>query len=91
MNIQSVKNKVKTLQIDPSAKNTLVILVAALGMMSGLLASEVKELGSWTEATNPKFIAAVMGHFSLVVGAYIAGRLTPENRNGRKTRKDDET
>jgi hypothetical protein len=90
MNIQSLKNKASNFQIDPSAKNTLVILVAALGMMSGLLASEVKELGSWTEATNPKFIAAVMGHFSLVVGAYIAGRLTPENRKGKRTREYDE-
>lgn len=64
-------------------------VLAALGMLVGLMASEVRGISSWAEATDPKFISAFMGHFSTVVAAFIAGRLLPQNRNNRRTRSDD--
>lgn len=66
-----------------------IVLVAALGMMSTLMAAEVKELAHWNEILNPSFIGTLMGHFGSVIGAYIAGRLTPDNRNGKFTRDSD--
>jgi len=69
-----------------------IILIAALGMMSGLLSHDVASLQSLSEVTTPKFIASVMGHLSAVITAFVGGKIIPENRNeNKRTRFNDET
>ena len=53
------------------------LFVAAIGMMAGLLAVEVRELAAWSDATSPSFISGVLAHFGVVVGAFVGGKLIP--------------
>lgn len=69
-----------------------LVFIAALGMMCGLLSHDVSRLSHWDEAVQPAFIAVVMAHFSVVVMAFIGGKLIPEEREqGMKTRSTDVT
>jgi len=67
-----------------------VVFIVALGMMSGLMANDVGKLTSWNGAFQPSFIVIVMSHFGSVVVAFVGGKMIPENRNSKLTRKDDE-
>jgi len=67
-----------------------VLFIVALGMMSSLMAADVGKLVNWQGATTPAFVALIMAHFGTVVVAFVAGKLIPESRNGKQTRKDDE-
>lgn len=58
-----------------------IVFIVALGMMSGLLATDVGKLTQWNQALTPAFIAVVMAHFGVVITAFIGGKLIPENRN----------
>ncbi len=55
-----------------------VILIAALGMMAGLLSPEVTALHEWGEAIGPGFVGKALGHFAVVVAAFIGGKLLPQ-------------
>jgi hypothetical protein len=67
-----------------------MIFIAALGMMAGLTAADVTTLKSWQEAVTPEFVGLQMLHFSVVVGAFIAGKLIPTERNpDMRTRDSD--
>lgn len=65
------------------------VLVAAMGMILGLLAIDVSKFSSWSEATTPGFVASVMGHISTVIAAFIAGKLVPDDRADTRTRLHD--
>lgn len=66
------------------------IFIAALGMMAGLMAPEVSKLTTWGAAFAPGFIAQIMLHFSLVVLAFVGGKMIPETRSeGMQTRSTD--
>ena len=75
----------------PSATTTgWTIFVAALGMMMGLMAPEVAKLATWGAAFAPGFVAVIMLHFSIVVMAFVGGKMIPENRPpGMQTRATD--
>ncbi len=67
-----------------------VTFIVALGMMCGLVSSDVGKLKDWGEATNPAFISVLMAHFGTVTLAFVGGKLIPENRNGsERTRVSD--
>jgi len=68
-----------------------VLLIVALGMMCGLLSSDVAKLTNWNGAFQPAFIAVVMAHFSTVVVAFVGGKMIPESREGKQTRAEDKT
>ena len=65
--------------ITPQNRSTVgvVTLMAAAGMMAGLLGSEVKDLDSWVFVTTPSFVGKTLIHLASVIGAYIAGQLVP--------------
>jgi len=54
-----------------------VIALAALGMMFGLIGSEVGQFKAWGDAMTPGFIGKLLLHGSTVIGAYVGGRLVP--------------
>ena len=58
-----------------------VVFVGALGMMAGLMAPEVGKLATWGSAFAPGFVAVIMLHFSIVVMAFIGGKLIPTQRD----------
>jgi hypothetical protein len=69
-----------------------LVFIAALGMMCGLLSQDVSKLGQWGEAIKPSFVAVIMAHLSVVIMAFIGGKLIPEPReSGIKTRSTDVT
>lgn len=64
--------------------------IVALGMMCGLLASDVGKLTSWNQAIQPAFVAIVMAHFGAIVLAFSGGKMIPTTREpGMKTRSTD--
>lgn len=56
------------------------IFIIALGMMCGLLSSDVGKLTSWNEAVKPQFVAIFMAHFGTVILAFIGGKQIPPDR-----------
>lgn len=67
-----------------------ILFVSALGMMSGLLADDIKRLTDWKDITTPQFVGNIMTHFASVVAAFIGGRMLPPKRNSSaRTRKTD--
>lgn len=66
-----------------------LIFIVALGMMSGLLSSDIARLKDWHEIYNPSFVAIIMSHFATVVTAFIGGKLIPATRNDQMTRSTD--
>jgi len=65
--------------IEHGKKPGNIVFLAALGMMAGLVAIDMRDLTSWNEVFTPIFIADLLAHFGTVVGAYVAGRLIPKN------------
>lgn len=51
--------------------------IAATGMMLGLIGKEVAELPQLADALTPKFIGDTMVHLSLVIAAFVGGKLVP--------------
>lgn len=72
-----------------TSANSIVIFIAALGMMCTLMSVEVNGLATWAEVTTPTFIGTLLAHLGTVIGAYVAGTLMPENRVNKTTRRDD--
>ena len=66
-----------------------LVFIVALGMMSGLMANDVAKLTTWNGAFAPAFVAVIMAHFGAVITAFIGGKLIPEARSTKLTRKDD--
>lgn len=54
-----------------------MIGIAALGMMFGLMGKEVAELMSWSEAVSPGFVGDMLLHASVVIAAFVGGKLIP--------------
>lgn len=54
-----------------------VVLLAAGGMMAGLLGAEVSGFSTWAEATSPAFIGQALVHFGAVAAAFVSGQLVP--------------
>ena len=51
--------------------------VAALGMMFGLIGKEVAALPSWSEVVAPSFVGDMFLHASMVIAAFVGGKLIP--------------
>ena len=64
-----------------------IVFISALGMMCGLLGNELASLTSIDEALTLAFIGKCLMHLSVVIGAFVGGRLIPADRDqiGRKT------
>ena len=86
-------NSIKSISTDGMTRSQTsgVVLIAAMGMMASLMAVEIMEIVSWSELATPKFVGTLLMHFGTVIGAYVAGRLIPENRDGKSTRREDES
>lgn len=54
-----------------------VIFIAALGMMAGLMGNELSNLHTWTEAATVAFVGKSLVHFSVVIAAFVGGKLLP--------------
>lgn len=55
----------------------VVVLIAAAGMMLGLLGMELKDVQDWVYATKPEFAGKLLIHLASVIGAFISGQLLP--------------
>lgn len=66
-----------------------ILFIVALGMMSGLMASDVGKLTDWSGARTPAFVGLIMAHFSAVTVAFVAGKMIPDVRANKFTRHDD--
>lgn len=58
-----------------------VLLIVSLGMMCGLLASDVSKLADWNGVFQPSFVGIVMSHFGSVVLSFVGGKMIPETRD----------
>ena len=59
---------------------------AALAMMMGLMAADVKAIHTWSEVFSPLFVGTMMAHASAVIMAFLGGKLIPtEPQNQRET------
>lgn len=69
-----------------------VVFIAAMGMMAGLMAEDIRQLEEWSSIFKPSFLASILTHFAAVVTAFIGGRVIPSKRNGAfyRTRWDDD-
>lgn len=67
-----------------------IIFTAAVGMMCGMVAIDIAALKSWAELQTPLFLGTTLGHLSAVIGAFVGGKIIPEERSGQFTRKTDE-
>ena len=54
-----------------------MIFVAALGVMLTMLAGDISQLKTWSDATYPSFVAGVIAHIGVVIGAFVGGKLIP--------------
>ena len=52
-----------------------VIFITMLGAMCGLIAIDIAKFMDWADATKPSFVAAVLGHFSIVIGSFFGGKM----------------
>lgn len=68
-----------------------IAAASAMGMMLMLLAGDISNLKSWSEATYPAFVAGMMTHIASVLLAYAGGKLVPDNRDNQMTRSSDVT
>lgn len=59
--------------------------LAALGMMFGLMAGDIRELHTWAEARTPLFIGAQLAHASVVIMAFIGGKLIPTSPQDQRS------
>lgn len=66
-----------------------VILVAAVGMMFGLLSVDLITLKQWSDATTPLFVGTTIGHIAAVIAAFVGGKIIPETRDSHLTRASD--
>lgn len=67
-----------------------LILIGCIGMMSTLMAIDISQLNSWTEAAKPAFIGGQLGHLGTVIAAFIGGKIIPEDRDpNSQTRASD--
>lgn len=53
------------------------VLIAALGMLCGLLSPEISGLPSWSAALAPAFAGKVLAHVGVVVAAFWGGKIIP--------------
>lgn len=60
-----------------------MIFIAALGMMCTLLAGDVSNLKSWSDALDPAFVAGFMTHLGVVVAAFVGGKMLPGPTDGK--------
>lgn len=58
-----------------------ILFIAALAMMAGLMGNELVTLKAWSEAATISFVGKTLIHFSVVVGAFIGGRLIPTDKD----------
>ena len=61
--------------------------MAALASMLGLMAADVKALHAWADIFTPAFVGNMMAHLSVVIMAFIGGKLIPTEPQDQ--RKDD--
>lgn len=54
-----------------------MVFLAALGMLLGLMASEVSALQSWDAAMAPPFVGKMMAHLGITIAAFVGGKLIP--------------
>jgi glycerol-3-phosphate acyltransferase PlsY len=57
-----------------------LVFIAALGMMCGLLAVDLANLKTWSEATTPSFVGSCMGHVGTIIAAFVGGKMIPAAR-----------
>lgn len=64
--------------------------IVSLGMMCGLMASDVGKLAKWSDAYSPAFVAIIMSHFAATIVAFLGGKMIPTKREpGMQTRATD--
>jgi hypothetical protein len=69
---------------EDTATNTgWIMFIASLGMMAGLMGNELMGLQSWEQVRTIAFFGKSLVHFSIVVAAFVGGRLIPTGRDQR--------
>ena len=58
-----------------------MMFIASIGMMFGLLSSDVASLKDWHELFTPLFIGTAMGHIAVVITAFVGGKMIPINNS----------
>lgn len=67
------------------------IFVTMFGMMCISLGNDIKELKDANELYTVSFVGSALVHLGTVIGAFVGGKIMPENRNPKKrTRLGDE-
>lgn len=69
--------------MDRIGQGRLVLVIVGAGMFFGLIGPEIRELDSWQQTTTPDFIGFVLIQVGVVVGAWLAGQLTPGGKAAR--------
>ena len=61
-----------------------LVLLAAIGMMAGLLAVDVSQLPTFGDAATPIFVGKMLAHLGAVITAFIGGKLLPDRPDCRR-------
>ena len=59
------------------SQGRIVLFIVGAGMFFGLIGPKVQQFESWDEASAPRFIGEVLIQIGVVIGAWIAGQLSP--------------
>lgn len=67
-----------------------IVFIGCLGMMAGLMSTDIAALSTWDEVYKPAFASKILGHFAVVITSFIAGKIIPEDRSiEMRTRSED--
>ena len=66
------------------ARKGRMTALGAAGLMAGLMVAEIAGLQSWAQALAPPFVAKVVGHIAVVIGAYEGGRMVPSRKEEQR-------
>jgi hypothetical protein len=55
----------------------MALVIVALGMFFGLVGPQIQQFQDWSQATSPAFIGEVLIQIGVVIGAWVAGQLSP--------------
>lgn len=62
--------------MDAKAKGW-ILFVAAVGLFCTMVTVDIGQLQEWESATQPKFVAKIIGYIGTVIGSFVAGKLMP--------------
>jgi hypothetical protein len=59
------------------------VMLAAVGMLFGMLSIDLVSVHGWDELRSPEFVGTTIGHIGAVIMAFVGGKLIPSGKPDR--------